>query len=955
MSEPKIDWQEVRQLFHASLDLPQADREHFLEQACQDSRLREEVWSLLRHHEDQETLLPDRSNDRRASRIDRVDRYALVDVIGRGGMGVVYRARRDDGSYDEEVALKLLHAELFADDLVQRFWRERQILADLKHPAIARLIDGGTAADGRPFLVMELVDGKPIDRYVQTHRLGIRDRLTIFAKVCRAVHFAHQNLVVHRDLKPANLLVDADGQPRLLDFGVAKLIDPAAPELTRLGTIGDASPMTPQYASPEQVSGTAITTASDIYSLGAILYLLVTGSHPLGRGSLSLSELVEAICHQDPPAPSTRVRLANGEEAEGGLAALAPRAADRARLGRELTGDIDRIVAMAMDKRPARRYASAEALAQDVERHLGGLPVLAREQTVAYRLGKFLARHRWSSLSAAIVAVAIGVLIIGLVIQRSRLLEEKALSSEVTDYLEGLFEVSTPEVNQGRNVLARELLDQGARDVRSRFADQPRLRSRLVSTMGRAYLRLGHFDEAEDLLETSLDVRRSLYSGTHPEVVDGLLDLGDLRAAQGAFDAAEEAFERAAASLEESRDRDDVQRLRSLIGIAEAHRERGQYEEALALQGSALELARRAFGEEHRLFADALHGLGAIERLRGDLEAAQARLEEARAIDRSIFGELHPEVARLGVQIALVLEQQGRYAEAEAELRASREIRAAIYPPGHPEHAIVLNNLASVVLALGRSEEAEALCREALAIRRAALEEGHPSISDSLNLLGVILIKRGKDAEAEDVLRAARDLLRANFGADHVELAATANNLGQILRRRGAMKEAEAELVEALQIYRTVYGDKHLQVATVLNNLAYLHKEQGDAASARGLYRQALDILEDVFGGEHPRTAVLSNNLAVLLNEADQAAEAEPLFRRALSVFEGVLPAGHSDLAAVRRNLADSLHALGRLDEAETLLRSARETYRQADPAAHRESIEKIDARLAQIASEHPG
>ena len=951
MNEEKRRWQRVREAFQVCLELPEADRDAHLVATCgDDPEMLAEARDLLRCHEDPQTLLPARvGHDRRAEEGVQVERYELLELVGQGGMGVVYRARRADGIYDDEVAVKLLHGDLHAASLVQRFGQERQILASLKHPAIARLIDGGTASDGRPFLVMEYVDGVPIDRYCASKRLDVPARLALFAQVCRAVHSAHQSLVVHRDLKPANLLVDASGAPRLLDFGVAKLIDPTAPALTAIDA--DGTPMTPDYASPEQVSGEAITTATDVYGLGAVLYLLLTGSKPLGNGDRSLRELVDAVCHIEPAAPSERVANAR-RGADGQVPAERAGYEEPQRLRRILAGDLDRVVAMAMSKVPARRYASAEDLARDVDRYLAGRPVQAREPTAAYRLGKFLRRHRWPCLAATLVAVTLTVLGVSLLRQRNQLLQEQTASREVTGFLEGLFLVSTPEEGRGRAVLARELLDRGALDVRVRFADQPRLRTRLMSTMGRAYLRLGHVDEARPLLEASLEARRARADREPRSVADGLLDMGDLRLAEGNHVAAEAAYV-ASQAYQGTRSEDHDRAVRAAIGIAQARQIAGDYDSARAIFRSAVGRARTSFGTRHERVAEALRGLGELHRITGDLADAEPLLEEALDITRERFGDDHPAVARLRLQIGLLLEEQGRFEEAEAALRETRRVQAIVYPEGHPLQAETLNNLASVVLALGRAEEAETLCRDGLSMRRDILEQGHPAVGESLNLLGLILARQGRADEAEQAFRAARALWRDRLGPDHVQLAAVANNLSRVLRERGDTAAAEEELLEALRLYTAAFGDRHVQVATVLNNLALMRKAEGDLEAARDLYDRALAVSRNVLGETHPRTAVMAHNLGVLRNQMAEPADAEPLFRIALAGFTEALPASHPNLALVRKNLAETLLALDRDDDAEACLREALAIHAAAETASDDLGLLKTRGLLAELMIAH--
>lgn len=948
MSTETISWRQVREVFHACLDLPESERAAFVAEACgADLDLLAEVQSLLDFHEDPETLVDLGASEPMPAAVEKeLDRYRLIEVLGRGGMGVVYRARRADGAYEEEVAIKLVHSHLVANDLVRRFRQERQILADLKHPAIARLLDGGTATDGRPFLVMEFVDGSRIDHYCDQHRLTLRQRAELFVEVCRAVHFAHQNLVVHRDLKPGNLMVDGDGRPKLLDFGIAKLIDPSAPELTRAYGEDRGSPLTPDFASPEQITGRPVTTASDIYALGGLLYVLLTGRRPLPTNDLSLGELVETVARKEPPAPSVRVIAEDLSDEDRRQAAEARGCIDSARLSRELTGDLDRVVAVAMAKEPSRRYASAEALADDLNRYIHGHAVLARDQTVIYRLGKFLRRHRWPSLLAISSLLALIALTTVLLIQRDHLLKEKALSSEVIRFMEGLFEVSTPESARGRPVLARELLDEGALNIRHRFAEQPQLRARLDGTMGRAYLSLGYLESAEPLLTHSAEIRSKLYSEDHPEYLDGRIDLGELRLDQGRIDEAESLFEQVEHHLKGSSDLAD-QKLKALLGLSGVRLLQSDFEEALSLRLAAKELATRAFPSDPERIARIHYGIGEAHRLQGDFAAAREAYDAARRIQQEVSGELHPDVAKLHLQMGILLEEEGRLEEAEIALRRAADIQAEIYPEHHPLLAEPWNNLASVLLAQGRADEAETLCRQGLRQRRDTLYPDHYSIGESLNLLGLIMRQQKRHEEAEAAFREARELWLRELGANAVPVAAVTNNIGRALTDRGLLPEAEKEYLDALRIYRAALGEDHLQVATVLNNLGFNRKRAQDRSGARNAYDQALGILKTVYGPKHPKTAIAANNLANLLLK-DRPEEAVPLLRLALDGLTQTLPPGHLNLGLVRRNLAVGLLATGKAYEAEKTLLEALDIYAEAGEADHAMTVLSARGVLAE-------
>ena len=568
-------WQRLETLFVAALDRDDSARQAFLRsETADDPTLFTEVCAMLAANGESRALAVEsqliRDTPIDSPFVGRLDRappavlgpYRLIEQIGHGGMGVVYRAERADGQYTQTVAIKLVRTDFATPDLVQRSRSERQILARLEHASIARLLDGAVAADGSPYLVMEYVSGRPITEHCDAARLTIDQRLRLFQVVCRAVHYAHQNLVVHRDLKPSNILVTADGQVKLLDFGIAKLMTPDDP--------GDAASartllplMTPDYASPEQVRGESITTATDVYALGLLLYELLCGERAQRAGGASPVAIEHTICEVEPQAPSVSV-------AKGTAAEIAERARGRGgmrieQLQKQLRGDLDTIVDMALRKEPARRYASAEQLAIDIERHLGGQPVVARPDTFGYRTAKFLRRNRVGVAAAIAVILSIvaglSVALIGMVRARDaerQAVAEAAVATSVSEFLVNLFRASDPEEARGDTVTARELLDRGADRIRSGLDDQPEVRARLLGTIAQAYESLGSFEQALALREEELAIQQAASGPESAAVGMTLAELADLYGRRGEYARAKEAASQAVAMLERSPDADSL-------------------------------------------------------------------------------------------------------------------------------------------------------------------------------------------------------------------------------------------------------------------------------------------------------------------------------------------------------------------------------------------------------------
>lgn len=507
-------WQQIDALLEKVLACPVEDRPDLLESACsEDLELRREVESLLGFAETRDFIdQPAFSVHDEDPEVGRqIGPYQIRRLLGRGGMGAVYLALRQ-GDFEQQVTLKLIKRGMDSDEILFRFQNERQILADLDHPNIARLLDGGTDDDGRPYFAMEYIEGEPIDAYCDRRKLSIDQRLELFLQVCSAVLCAHQNLVVHRDLKPGNILVTHDG-PKLLDFGIAKLLGPEAAPDARLTSVGRA-PMTLEYASPEQVRGGAITTASDTYSLGVILYELLSGHSPYYFGDADSLECARRIREEEPGKPSTAVR----HREDVGTSTITPESVSETREGsprqlrRRLAGDLDSIVLKALRKEPRERYGSVEQLSEDIRRHLGRQPVLARKGTFSYRAGKFVRRNKLT------LGVLLLIVVSGLtttvwwrqaVAANERAVEQRLRAENALEFLKSLFKASDPDETKGRVLTARNVLERG--ESRVDDLDDPVLKADVLATLGSVYRNLGLYQKARDLMERSVGVHRTLH------------------------------------------------------------------------------------------------------------------------------------------------------------------------------------------------------------------------------------------------------------------------------------------------------------------------------------------------------------------------------------------------------------------------------------------------------------
>ena len=811
----------------------------------------------------------------------RAGAYRLIRHIASGGMGVVYLAERDDGQVRHQAAVKILRRGLDAEDQIRRFTAERQILATLDHPGIARLIDAGITDDHRPYFVMEYVEGEPIDRYCDSRRLSVRERVALIRDVARAVDYAHRKLIVHRDLKPSNILVTRDGQVKLLDFGIAKLLDTDSEETTSITGPG-VRLMTPGYASPEQMTGGSITTATDVYVLGLLLYELLTGTRAQDPEGRSFVEMQRLVVERDLPRPS---EVLARTEAPTASAVIQPtriaefRRTTPARLRRLLRGDLDRIVAMAARKEPERRYSSAEALADDLDRFLKDQPVLARGESTAYRVAKFM-RRRWPAVAAGLVflamlvayAVTVTLQARQIAAERDRAQAEQRKAEEVTAFLERMFQASDPSETRGDTITARELLERGVRRADT-LAGQPEAQAQLLDVMGRVYQSLGAYDSARPLLERSLAVRRATLGDTHPSVGDSLSHLGDLLYLMGKYEEAEGALRQALAIHDATAGREsaaaatdlhllgavlvdrgdprhgralfekalDIRRrvlapedpdiAESLSGLAYAASEAGEFEEMERRHGEALALLRKAFGDRHPRIALGLNNLAVAVDNRGRYEEAARLHREALAMRRELFGSRHPAVATSLNNLGNVLQKQGRYAEAEPLAREVVELRRELLGADHPSTAIALNNLAILLFRSERPAEAEAVMRESIRIASARLGANHPSVLIRQTGLASMIAALGRHAEAETLFKRAHAARLAALGPDHPEIAGGLVAYGRFLTQRRRFREAQPMLEQAVALRTRVLGADHPETKRAVEELEAMHRASGQRAN----------------------------------------------------------------------------------------------------------------------------
>jgi serine/threonine-protein kinase len=697
---------------------------------------------------------------------ERIGPYELIRMLGAGGMGVVYLARRAGADFEQLAAIKLLRAGFYAREVVLRFRSERQILANLSHPNIARLLDGGLTANGQPYLVMEYVDGLPLLEYCRNHGLSTRQRLELFIQVCAGVQSAHQNLVVHRDIKPENILVAADGIPKLLDFGIAKLLAPEMAQHTLAVTTDTHRLMTPEYASPEQVRGEVITTATDIYSLGVVLYELATERKPFSLFSKSPGEIERVICEADPPSPG-------------------------------VDGELDTIIFKSMHKDAARRYASVGELADDIRRYLSGYPLVAQRDSWTYRARKFVRRNRWPVSVAGIAAVLILSFGAGMAVLAGRARVERDRAEQVSRFLVDMFAQADPEVARGNTMTARQILDRGVEQVGT-LRQEPEIRVRLLETFGKVYENLGAWERSRDVLQDALRIRRSVHGSASEETAQALKNLAELTRRLRDLSSAEALARESIGIRAKVLGTDHPRYLETLNTLALVLHESGRLREAEKLFLEVIASRARLRSVEH-LETAVLSNLGGLYRDLGEAGEAEKYLRECVQIRRQTLGSVHPRLALALMKLAAAVRKQGRLGDAESLAREAVAINEKLFGESSPVVAGPLTGLAEVLSDKGDYRRSERLLERASLIQQTTAGANVRDMEPEL-VLASVREREGRFAEAETLVRAVLEQRRRVFGEGHVKVARTRIALGRLLLERKRVAEAREQIEPATDL-----------------------------------------------------------------------------------------------------------------------------------------------------------
>ncbi len=855
MSNPSPEqWKKIRAVFESAIELPVSERAAFLAGACGDDReLLAEVESLLAIYKDDDDLV-NRVVGEAAQSVTESMRtgtmigpYRILEPIGEGGMGSVYLAERQDETFEMRVALKVVRGGLDSRRLRERFHEERRILAALDHPNIARVLDGGSTPDDLPYFVMEYVEGERIDHYCERQELSVREKVVLFRTICDAVDHAHRQLIVHRDIKPANILVTRDGQAKLLDFGIAKLLE-AGGGAGRGVTMTGMAPMTPDYASPEQIRGEPVTTATDVHALGIVLYELMTARHPFRGEVTTAREVEDALLESDPDSPSAVV--------------------SSRRSAPQIAGDLDNIILKALAKEPTRRYPSAAELSADLERYLLGHPVAARPSTFLYRAGKFVRRNAIGVSIAGLVAATIltaSVISTAAYLRAERSLVEAKLQrdrlEDVNDFLAAMFEAASPKKTQSpETITARELLDAGAERVEEELADRPDIAATIQAEIGRRYFDLSLFDKAEELQRAAVAKFRAIDGISSPEGAKALIYLAGTLIDLDRLDEAEPLL-RECAEISSGYEGDQyVYQIESSMRLAEIQKIRGENAEAAERYEKALVALSHepvASSPEFKTWRSSVpsdYGL-LLERM-GRYEEAEAMMRRAIEIATRESGEEHSTVGSHCTSLAFILGRAGKHEERVRFASRALAIQEKALGEDQIEVAFARQNLADALVATGEFDEAEDLYAKVHASYKSAYGDRHHHVGTLLNNVANSLLGREKPGRALPKFREAAAIYADAFGPDHQYTAIANHNVSRSLHALGKLAEAEescrANLATRRKLSRT---GTHPDVARSLILLGTILRDQGDEGDeveAEKHFREALRIAENELSEGHP-------------------------------------------------------------------------------------------------------
>ena len=851
-----------------------------------------------------------------------IGRYQLVQRIGEGGMGEVWLAEQKE-PVRRRVALKVVKAGMNTREVMARFESERQALALMDHPAIAKVFDAGSTPQGAPYFVMEYVAGVPITVYCDNHRLSTRERLELFMRVCEGVQHAHQKAIIHRDLKPSNILVtDVDGKPapKIIDFGVAKALTQrlsAEAMFTRVGAmIG-----TPEYMSPEQASssGEDIDTRTDVYSLGVVFYELLAGVPPLELRKAALEEFLRKLRDDDAPKPSARFRTQDpGTSTE----VARKRQTEPPTLVRQMRGDLDSIALKAIEKDRARRYGSPSDFAADIGRYLRNEAVLAVPPSVAYRARKFAGRYRVALATTCAFALVLIVAAVISIRQSIRANREAAVAQAVNDFLQNDLLGQASAYKQSKpdpKITVRDVLDRAGQRIEGKFEKQPEVEAAIRNTIGQTYEDLGVYPEARTQLERALDLQRRALGAKNPETLKTMSRLGRLAWLQGKYPEGEALLSQSLEIQRRVLGPQHPDTLYSMSNLAKVYDDQRKYAQAEALFRQTLEIRRRVLGPEDPETLGALNNLASSYWRQGKYAQAETAFSQVLEVSRRLLGSEHPSTLLAMNNLGTTYEAEGKDAEAESLYRQALEVRRRVMGPEHPETLYSMTCLADINLKQAKYAQAEALFSQIVEAQRRALGSEHPDTLHSMDGLAVAEDSEGKYAEAERLFSQTLEGMRHALGPEHPYTLRALVNLGDTAADQGKYAQAEALFDQAVGTATRALGPENPDTLSFLSDFAFVYQREGKYALAETRAAQVLAGRRHALGPEDPGTMASAADLALAYLSQGKFAQSEPLAREAMETDRKQQPDNWQRFRA-ESLLGESLAGEKQYDQAEPLL-----------------------------------
>lgn len=964
-------WRQIEQLYHSALELEESRRADFIIQACGgDESLRHEVRSLLAQLEGADSFLEEPARDVAAKSLARsigtggesgvstarsfpaaIGSYRIVRVLGEGGMGIVYEAEQEQPR--RSVALKVIKPGFATPERLWRFEHESKALGRLQHPGIAQIYEASTADTGfgqQPYFAMELIRGQSLLSYADGHHLNTRQRLALATKICDAADHAHQRGLIHRDLKPGNILVDETGQPKILDFGVARVTesDAQATLQTDLGQILG----TLDYMSPEQVLADpqGVDTRSDVYSLGVVLYELLSGRLPYDLSRRQLHEAARTIQEEDPASLSS--------------------------ISRNYRGDIETIVGKALEKDKGRRYASAADMAADIQRYLSDEPITARPPSSAYQLQKFTRRHRAlvAGIAAVFVVLAGGVIVSSALairanragqvatLERNRALAEKqraddesAAAKAVNRFLQedllsqaSAYQQARPGSKPDPDLKVRTALDRAAARIEGKFDKQPVVEASIRQTIGMTYLELGIYPEAQRQLERTIELRRRVLGDDHPDELTSLRSLATLYLNQGKFAQAEPLYKRVLEVQRRVLGEQHADTLQSMFDLGVAYEGEEKYAEAEPLFTKVLEARKRLLGDDHPDTLENVYRLSSLYQMQGKYSQAEPLVTRTLQLQRRVLGEEHPNTLLSMNNLASLYENEHKYAEAESLFTEAFKVERRVLGAEHRNTIFSLNSLAYLYDMQGKYAKAEPLYSKVLEVQRRVLGEEHPDTLATINNLALLYREEGKNGKAEPLLTKALEVERRTLGEEYPSTLSTTNSLAALYESEGRYAQAESLFAKVLEVRRRVFGAEDRRTLLNMNDLAELYRLQGKYAEAEPVAIKTLELSRRVLGDEHADTLASMNGLGVLYRCEGKYVQAEPLLTQSLEVRRRLFGDEHPDTLANRNDLAALYRSEGKYGEAGALFTSVLSSRRRVLGPAHPDTTD-VMVSLAEV------